>query len=207
MTCLGQLLTSHPNFNFRSNVLKIVVERAGTPNPALRNACVTALRQLFKGDQQGEVSLEAVTMIAKTVKEKKYEGLGGGGWEGVEGGGKGEGADPSTPPPPPTPRYPAASEVIRTFTALPLRIHEDDVAAGGAEPLNLHEDGRGKGKGKGKGKGRKSADGVDEEDDGVKADMDEAKGSIDAGLLARCQRQTLQVRGVAWSTRWRLPSV
>ena len=74
MTGLGQLLNSHPNFNFRSNVLKLVVERAGTPNPALRTACVNALRQLFKTDQQGEVALEAVTLVAKLVKEKRCVG-------------------------------------------------------------------------------------------------------------------------------------
>ena len=91
------------------------------------------------------MALEAVTLVAKLVKEK---------------------------------RYPAASDVIRSFTALPLRIHQDDVAAGDVEALNLQEDGMntGRGRGKGKGKGKKSADGDIDDDDTVKADMDEAKG-------------------------------
>lgn len=70
--CLGELLLRAPHFNFRSNIVKLICQRSGTPITAMREVCCSVLRRLFDGgDPQGDVILEAVQLISKLVKDEK----------------------------------------------------------------------------------------------------------------------------------------
>jgi nucleolar complex protein 3 len=68
---LGELLLAAPHFNFRSNVLKLLCNRAGSPHLKLRQQCCLSLSKMFAADQQGDISLEAVKQMAKAIKDGK----------------------------------------------------------------------------------------------------------------------------------------
>jgi nucleolar complex protein 3 len=69
--CLSQLLQTCYNFNFRTNLLQIVVRQGNHPLEEVRGSCCNALRVMFAKDVQGEASLEAVKRMAKMVKEQR----------------------------------------------------------------------------------------------------------------------------------------
>ena len=72
LRCLGELLVGAPHFNFRANVLKVLCAKAGAALPGAREASCDALRRLFAADQQGDVTLEGVRLVARAVKDSKY---------------------------------------------------------------------------------------------------------------------------------------
>eukprot|EP00577_Skeletonema_sp_RCC1716_P009040 CAMPEP_0113414654 /NCGR_PEP_ID=MMETSP0013_2-20120614/24137_1 /TAXON_ID=2843 ORGANISM="Skeletonema costatum, Strain 1716" /NCGR_SAMPLE_ID=MMETSP0013_2 /ASSEMBLY_ACC=CAM_ASM_000158 /LENGTH=701 /DNA_ID=CAMNT_0000301535 /DNA_START=10 /DNA_END=2115 /DNA_ORIENTATION=+ /assembly_acc=CAM_ASM_000158 len=99
---LSQLLQTSYLFNFRSNLIQIVVRQANNhSSDDVRLACCHALSVLFTKDVQGEASLEAVRRMAKMVKERHNQQ-----------GGRGIHPD-----------------VMNTWLSLPLRIHEDEAMA------------------------------------------------------------------------------
>lgn len=99
---LSQLLQTSYLFNFRSNLIQIVVRQANNhSSDDVRLACCNALSVLFTKDVQGEATLEAVRRIAKMVKERHNQQ-----------GGRGIHPD-----------------VMNTWLSLPLRIHEDEAMA------------------------------------------------------------------------------
>lgn len=71
--CACQLLLAHPHFNFRSNLLVLIVTRLSslkfTPASKL---CADALISLFREDPSGEVSLDAVRILTKMIKSRSY---------------------------------------------------------------------------------------------------------------------------------------
>lgn len=72
-TCAAGLLTAVPHFNFRSELLKMIVEVVSTKavdETFVR--CRKALEELFRTDEDGNASLEAVQLITKMIKAKKY---------------------------------------------------------------------------------------------------------------------------------------
>ena len=98
---LSQLLQSCYNFNFRSNLIAIVVKQASNKNEDIRLACCTALSSMFANkDVQGEASLEAVRLMAKLIKQQSTNG------------GK-----------------PVHPDLVNTWLSLPLRVHEDEAVA------------------------------------------------------------------------------
>ena len=99
---LSQLLQTSYMFNFRSNLIQIVVRQANNhSSDDVRRACCNALSALFAKDVQGDASLEAVRRMAKMVKERHHQQ-----------GGRGIHPD-----------------VMNTWLSLPLRIHEDEAIA------------------------------------------------------------------------------
>ncbi len=99
---LSQLLQTSYLFNFRSNIIQIVVRQANNhSSDEVRLACCYALSVLFTKDVQGDASLEAVRRIAKMVKDRHHQQ-----------GGRGIHPD-----------------VLNTWLSLPLRIHEDEAMA------------------------------------------------------------------------------
>lgn len=65
------LLSAHPHFNFRSNLVRTVVAGTNHKLAELREACCRCLGGVFVEDKQGEVSLEVTKAVAKFVKERK----------------------------------------------------------------------------------------------------------------------------------------
>lgn len=95
---LSQLVSTCYNFNFRSNLLSIVIRTGNHSNVEIRSSCCRALKVMFEKDVGGEASLEAVRRIAKLLKEKRKGGI-----------------------------HP---DLLGTWMALPLRVHEDEAVAG-----------------------------------------------------------------------------
>ncbi len=101
--CLCELLKSASHFNFRSNILKIVVKQMNHRSDEVSNACCDAISHVFANDNQGEIALEAARSISKMIKERYNTGVG---------------ASLTIKP-----------ALIRTFLSLPLRVHEDEAQA------------------------------------------------------------------------------
>ena len=103
LLCLCELLKSAYHFNFRSNILAVVVKQMNNRNcEEVSSACCNAISYIFENDKQGEVALEATRMLSKMVKERYDKGLS---------------------------RVIIRPEIIKTFLSLPLRVHEDEAQA------------------------------------------------------------------------------
>lgn len=73
VSCACNLLTAVPHFNFRNDLLKIMVGKLSTRRvDADFVRCREALEKLFEEDEEGGVSLEAVTLLTKMMKAKHY---------------------------------------------------------------------------------------------------------------------------------------
>lgn len=73
ISCAGNLLTSVPHFNFRSDLLQILIDKLATKRvDANFTMCREALEKLFSGDDEGNASLEAVGLLSKMIKAKRY---------------------------------------------------------------------------------------------------------------------------------------
>ncbi|ORX99050.1 nucleolar complex-associated protein 3 [Basidiobolus meristosporus CBS 931.73] len=71
--CLCDLLTSVTHFNFRLNIMTVIISRMGTKHPnKISEMCCQAVIELFQNDESGEASEDAVKLIAKMIKSKAY---------------------------------------------------------------------------------------------------------------------------------------
>lgn len=71
---LSSLLRTCYNFNFRTNLLRIVIRQANRrSNVEVRTACCDALSAMIASDVQGDASLEAVRMMSKMIKENNND--------------------------------------------------------------------------------------------------------------------------------------
>ncbi|KAF3924792.1 hypothetical protein ABW21_db0201175 [Orbilia brochopaga] len=74
ISCTCTLLDSVPHFNFRQELLKIVVERLSSRSiDDSFVKCRNTLEEFFRQDESGTGSLEAVRMIVKMLKAKDYD--------------------------------------------------------------------------------------------------------------------------------------
>ncbi|KAH6625570.1 nucleolar complex-associated protein-domain-containing protein [Boeremia exigua] len=73
VSCACNLLTAVPHFNFRNDLLKIMVGKLSTRRvDADFVRCREAVEKLFAEDEDGNVSLEGVTLLTKMMKAKHY---------------------------------------------------------------------------------------------------------------------------------------
>lgn len=74
VTCATSLLISIPHFNYRTDLLKIIISQLSrrTPDDAFIK-CRNALETLFRDDEEGRAALEAVSMISKMAKTRNYK--------------------------------------------------------------------------------------------------------------------------------------
>ena len=99
---LSSLLRTCYNFNFRTNLLRVVVRQASRRSSVeVRRACCGALSAMFASDAVGDASLEAVRAMSRTIKER------------------GSSSGPAAMHP----------DALDTWLSLPLRVHEDEAAA------------------------------------------------------------------------------
>ncbi|KAL5612759.1 hypothetical protein BROUX41_004156 [Berkeleyomyces rouxiae] len=74
MICTCTLLESVPHFNFRSELIKIVVwklSRRKVDDEFVR--CLDALRELFKEDEDGRYALETISLVTKMMKVREFQ--------------------------------------------------------------------------------------------------------------------------------------
>jgi len=73
ITCACNLLNAVPHFNFRGDLLKIMVNKLSHRRVDQDfSACRGSLQTLFAEDEEGNASLEAVAMLAKMIKARKF---------------------------------------------------------------------------------------------------------------------------------------
>ncbi|KAK2595572.1 hypothetical protein QQS21_006683 [Conoideocrella luteorostrata] len=73
VTCACTLLTSVPHFNFRSDLLRILVGKLSRRKLDKDGAkVIQALETLFRDDEEGRPTLEAVSLITKMMKAKEF---------------------------------------------------------------------------------------------------------------------------------------
>ncbi|GAB7364298.1 hypothetical protein MBLNU230_g4843t1 [Neophaeotheca triangularis] len=71
--CACNLLTSVPHFNCRNDLISLMVGKLGARHlGANAQKCIETLEQLFREDEDGHSSLEAVSQITKMMKTKNY---------------------------------------------------------------------------------------------------------------------------------------
>ncbi|KHO00793.1 nuclear export protein Noc3 [Metarhizium album ARSEF 1941] len=73
VTCACSLITSVPHFNFRSDILAILVGKLGRRKIDQDTAKVLqSLETLFRDDEEGRASFDAVSLIAKMIRAKEF---------------------------------------------------------------------------------------------------------------------------------------
>lgn len=72
MLSLAQLLESHYTFNFRDQLLAIVVRYVNHPNQAIREACARSVSHVLADDPQGIVALEGTRLLCKLIKDAQF---------------------------------------------------------------------------------------------------------------------------------------
>lgn len=73
-SCACALIASVPHFNFRGEVLKILVNKLS--NKRIDSSfikCRDAIENLFRNDEDGNASLEAVTLLTRMIKARDYQ--------------------------------------------------------------------------------------------------------------------------------------
>ncbi|XP_013420494.1 nucleolar complex protein 3 homolog [Lingula anatina] len=68
--CMCDLLVTHQNFNFRSNLVTVVVPFMNHKNVKLSDHVCECVEKIFKSDKLGEITLEIVQHINRMVKSK-----------------------------------------------------------------------------------------------------------------------------------------
>ena len=73
ISCACSLLQHVPHFNFRGELLAIVINTlAGRKRNKNSDKCLLVLASLFDSDEDGSASLEAVTLLSKMIKAKSF---------------------------------------------------------------------------------------------------------------------------------------
>ncbi|KAK6639087.1 hypothetical protein RUM43_007357 [Polyplax serrata] len=71
LSCLCDLLLTHPYFNFSKNVIHLLVPFLNNGKEFVREMVSTTIKKMFKTDKKGDLSLEIVRNINKLVKSRK----------------------------------------------------------------------------------------------------------------------------------------
>ncbi|KAI1103782.1 nucleolar complex-associated protein 3 [Jackrogersella minutella] len=76
IACACALLTAVPHFNFRGDLIKILVGKLSSSSRHVDddfNKCLQALETLFKEDEDGSPAMDAVSLLSKMMKAKEYD--------------------------------------------------------------------------------------------------------------------------------------
>ena len=72
-TCACALVKAVPHFNFRGDLLRILVRKLSTRNvDANFVRCRQTLEALFRDDEEGNASMEAVSLLTKMMKAREF---------------------------------------------------------------------------------------------------------------------------------------
>lgn len=73
ITCACTLVNAVPHFNFRTDLLKILVGKLSSRKvDESFDKCLISIETLFKEDDEGRPSMEAVSLLGKMMKAKNY---------------------------------------------------------------------------------------------------------------------------------------
>ncbi|KAK3295933.1 CBF/Mak21 family-domain-containing protein [Chaetomium fimeti] len=72
-TCACTLVNAVPHFNFRGELLRILVKKlSGRQLDDNFTKCLKTLESLFRDDEEGNASMEAVSLLTKMMKAREY---------------------------------------------------------------------------------------------------------------------------------------
>lgn len=72
ISCACALLLAVPHFNFRGELLKILINKLSERNVDANVKCRETLETLFQDDEDGTPSLDAVTLLTRMMKSRDY---------------------------------------------------------------------------------------------------------------------------------------
>ncbi|CAF1019462.1 unnamed protein product [Adineta ricciae] len=70
--CLCKLLTSLHHFNFRTNLLNVIVQYMASHDLTVQQQCCECISDLLRNDRTGELSLEVVRFVTRLLKTRSY---------------------------------------------------------------------------------------------------------------------------------------
>ncbi|XP_028414221.1 nucleolar complex protein 3 homolog [Dendronephthya gigantea] len=75
LQCLCDLLKNVPHFNFRTNIMAVLVPKMNdqSTHGEISSLCCETVQSIFKTDSVGEISLEIVQLINKLVKNQSFK--------------------------------------------------------------------------------------------------------------------------------------
>lgn len=74
LNCVCSLLLTIPHFNFRTELLGVLVQELGKKEPSAHfQKCIETIGKFFDQDEDGGPALEAVSLITKMMKAKNYD--------------------------------------------------------------------------------------------------------------------------------------
>lgn len=74
ITCACTLLTTVPHFNFRGELLRILVGKLSSRKVDESFVkCLRAMETLFRDDEEGRPAMEAVSLLTKMMRVRKYQ--------------------------------------------------------------------------------------------------------------------------------------
>lgn len=71
-----ELILTVPHFNFRVNLLEIIVDKLSTPKRSVDKAyaqAIKAVQEIFKADDEGHVSFDLMRLLSKMIKARQYK--------------------------------------------------------------------------------------------------------------------------------------
>ncbi|CAB4012851.1 nucleolar complex 3 homolog [Paramuricea clavata] len=75
LQCLCDLLKNVPHFNFRTNIMAVLVPKMNddSTDDEISSLCCQTVQSIFKEDSVGEISLEIVQLVNKLVKGQSFK--------------------------------------------------------------------------------------------------------------------------------------
>ncbi|CAL1548689.1 unnamed protein product, partial [Lymnaea stagnalis] len=73
LRCLCEMLVNHTHFNYRNNIIAVVVPFTNHSNNEYSVIACDAVKSVFKQDKSGEVTLEIVKNIGRMVKKMDFD--------------------------------------------------------------------------------------------------------------------------------------
>ncbi|XP_067927801.1 nucleolar complex protein 3 homolog [Watersipora subatra] len=70
--CMCQVFVKRPTFNFSKNIVNVLIPLLAVHNQAIITPICAAVEQIFKDDKKGEISLDIVRCICRTVKTRNF---------------------------------------------------------------------------------------------------------------------------------------
>lgn len=65
LSCMCDLLVTHPYFNYSHNLVQMLVTYLNHPLPTVRQLCANSFSSVFRNDKKGEITLEVSTLHAR----------------------------------------------------------------------------------------------------------------------------------------------
>ncbi|XP_053407293.1 nucleolar complex protein 3 homolog [Mercenaria mercenaria] len=70
--CLCELLSTHPHFNYRNNIIMVIVPYMNNRNSEISDMACNCVKKCFKEDKAGNITLELTKCIGRMIKAREY---------------------------------------------------------------------------------------------------------------------------------------